>query len=75
MSVESGYLVFCSSRGDGAIIHLNACVLLFFPLHGFIFLLSLVFVLVFFFFIFLPGVIRSWPHSIFWYFNLIARRT
>ena len=48
MSVESGYLVFCSSRGDGAIIHLNACVLLFFPLHGFIFLLSLVFVLVFF---------------------------
>lgn len=28
MSVESGYLVFCSSRGDGAIIHLNVCVLL-----------------------------------------------
>lgn len=27
MSVESGYLVFCSSRGDGALIHLNACVL------------------------------------------------
>ena len=27
MSVENGCLVFCSSRGDGALIRLNACVL------------------------------------------------
>lgn len=64
MSVENGCLVFCSSRGDGALIRLNACVLSSIAwCHSF--LLSLVFVMVFFFFIFLPGVIRSWPHSIF----------
>lgn len=64
MSVENGCLVFCSSRGDGALIRLNACVLS--SIAWFYFFCSVWFSFwCFFFFIFLPGVIRSWPHSIF----------
>jgi len=50
MSVESGCLVFCLSLGK--------CLHSFFLCMAF----SLVFALVF---IFLPGVTRTWPHSIF----------
>ena len=74
MSVENGCLVFCSSRGDGALIRLNACVL---PSIAwfYLFLLSLVFVLVFFFLYFLARCHSVMTAFNLWYFNLIARRT
>jgi len=53
MSVESGCLVFCSSRGDDAWCYysLNACI----PFIAWFL----------FWFFFLPNVIQTWSHSIF----------
>lgn len=73
MSVENGCLVFCSSRGDGALIRLNAYVLssiawcYFFAQSGFRYGI--------FFLYFLARCHSVMAAFNLWYFNLIARRT